>query len=654
MNKEKLEILNNDSLLELYFNFSRLNISDDYLIFESKFSTLYEKPKPPIHYVDGELLEAFSKIKPKHIEILKKRILEDKTLQEVADAFSMTRERVRQIENQSVIKLLAFINKEILIETLSNILKSSILYIETLPIKDKVIRLLYCGLLSHPKSRARVIFDKEIMSFVERQEFSLQGMLSKIEYIFQETNKSLFCKEDLVNYLQSIFPKLSNIEQIIIILIEKDMLRKTDDEQYFFHYLYKSKRLMIEFIFSHYPNGIYLYKQIDFIKAKLDYYFPNAFDESDKKRGLFTLVGNSENIFLWDWGKYIHIRYINIILEEYDFTRVLKFIDEALEETQIDLKFCFDKYEKELVGIGIINKFALHTCLKLKFPDDYSYQDSPWIAKAGNARRSLNATLMTLMNENKIYSIEELMSKMNTAKLRVQQLIDYSYDVIAVDTFMYKNRKFIELPDDLIHQLVQYANSKVLALDFIYIDLIVDAFADKLKEYNQYDINTVVLELLKKCTQDTNYNVTNTRIVSKEYLITKDSLNFHVLVNNLLLNKDTILINDISNYFSKRGLSPKLISAYFSQSKIKMIVRIDRETYTSTEKLGMTLSKVEDVNLLMESIIDAETYIDELINTVRLPKISVKWNRYILADIMSNEKFLFTPSRENPIYIIKK
>jgi len=80
MNKEKLKVLNNDSLLELYINFSDLYIRDDFLIFESKFSTFYEKPKPPIEYIDEELLKNFSELKSKQMEVLKKRILENKTL----------------------------------------------------------------------------------------------------------------------------------------------------------------------------------------------------------------------------------------------------------------------------------------------------------------------------------------------------------------------------------------------------------------------------------------------------------------------------------------------------------------------------------------------------------------------------------------------
>jgi len=653
MDKEKFDILNTNLLQDLYLNFSDLKVNNDFLIFESRFSTFYEKPKPPIAYIDKEFNKCFIEIKFVHIEIIKKRMLENKTLQEVGNELLITRERVRQIEKKTI-KLLNVYAKDFIINTKVELGKKPIIYIDELPIKNNELKLLYCNIVSHPQSSAQIIFDKDLEALVLNNSFTLNGITSTIEQFFQKTNKSLFNKEDLLNYLQSLFPKLTKIEPIIDLLLKKEKLRKIGADQYFFYFLYKPKKPMVEFIFSQFPNGIFLYKQTDYIKAELDKYFPDIFGEADRKRGIATLVGYSENIYLWDWGKYIHIKYINPILEEYDFTNILNYIDQNIGETQVDLKFCFDKFKQELLAIGIVNKYALHTCLKLKFTDDYSYQDSPWIAKAGTERRTLNTTLLNLLTENKIYTLDDLALSMKTKKLRIQQLVDHSYEIISVDVSKYINRKYIEFSDDLLNQLVKFANDKVLEFNYFYIDLIVNAFSEQLKAYSQYNTNTLVLELLRKYTQNTNFNISNTRIVNKNYLITKNSFNFHVIINNLLSNKDTLSMNQISNYFVKRGLSVNLISSYFLNSKLKIIVRLDREVYTSIEKIGINDNNIEDLNLLMENIIDSELNIQDLIDVVRLPKISVQWNRFLFADLMYNEKFLFNPSRENPRYIHKK
>jgi hypothetical protein len=153
MNKEKLEILNSDSLTELYINFSQLHVTNEFLIFESRFSTFYKKPQKHINYVDDILIEALSKIKFEHLEMIKKRIIENKTLQEIANEYSVTRERVRQIE-QNDVKKLNFYCKDLIIQTLADLLRYSILYVDELPIKNEDLKLLYCGLVSHAQSKS--------------------------------------------------------------------------------------------------------------------------------------------------------------------------------------------------------------------------------------------------------------------------------------------------------------------------------------------------------------------------------------------------------------------------------------------------------------------------------------------------------------------
>ncbi|MFC2073785.1 sigma factor-like helix-turn-helix DNA-binding protein [Campylobacterota bacterium] len=656
MDEIKQAVLDDKELCDFYLNFSELHIDQKYFIFETSFPINYEIPvqKKPIEYFDDQLIDPFSKIKPQYLEILKSRILDNKTLQEVGDLYKLTRERVRQIESQTVKKLFAFIDRKLIINLLDEVDKYTILPIQNLPIKDETLKLLLIGLLSHKEARRKVIFDQDLMALVHDSKFTFKGLLRKIEDTFLSTTKTTYNKDELIEYLHSIFPQLLNIEDLILILQNKQKLREINNNEYFFHFLYKPKRPMVEFIFSLHPDGIETYKNMNFIKQELDKYFPNVFKDKDMKRGIAALVGFSEHMVLWDWGRYIHTKYVDPILEEFDFSNILDYLDTNLGDTQIDLKFCFEEFKDELESIGIPNRFALHTCLKLKYPDEYSFQDSPWISKAGTERRSLDQTLRNIMTEDRVYTLKELVSAMHSSQIRVQQLIDHSKDVVAVDTFNYKLKKFIDISDDLLQKLTTYANSKVLALEFFYIDLVLDAFSEELEKYNQYDLQTLVLELFKKCSKEKIFNISNTRIVNKDYPVTKDSLNFQVLINNLLTIKESISLNEVSEYFLRRGLSQRLIMSYFLNSKIKTIVRIDRETFTSIEKLGLISKDIETINFLMENSLAQEMILDELIQTLKLPNISSSWNRFILTDIMDNQKFIFTPSRENPIYIHKK
>jgi len=651
MDNLREEILKDSLLSELYLNFSNYYTNDKLLIFESKFSTFFEEP---ILYMDDELNRKFNSLTEEHLNILKSRLVADRTLEDIAKEYSITRERVRQIESNSVPKLLASIGHEHIINIRNLVSHRGVYCIDDIAIKDNELKIFYAKLLSHKKSRYKIVYDDTLNALVKNKSYSFNSIILKIEDSFIEQKESIFEKSDLIIYLKSLFPYIKNIEKILPILIEREKLRVLKDGRYFLSFLYKPKKPMIEFVLSLYPDGIELHKNVSTIREQLDIYFPNIFTIKDEKRSIVTLAGYSDNILLWNWGKYIHIKYIMEILEVYSLTSIVEYIDEHLEETQIDLEGCFKEFREELTAVGIISKYALHTCLKLQYPEDYSFQDAPWVAKAGTERRELKETLRRLLVENRNYSLDELIESMHTNKTRVQQLIDNTHDIIQVDAYQYKKKKFISFSDELFLQIVQYIESKAQELDFIYIELVLDEFEQALKAYNEYDLKIMLLELLKKNIQNKAYNISNTRVVKKSYPVTRDSLNFHVLIADLLGERESISLNEVGSYFAKRGLYQDRIMMYFCYSKLKKIVRIDRNTFVSTKKIGLTQKSIDIMNVMLEKSLTEERHIDDIIKNTKLPNISVEWNRFILTDISGFTKFSFIPSRENPIYIKRK
>jgi len=651
MDKLKDEILDNDLLYECYLNFTNYFLDKNTVVFESKFSTSFHRP---IEYIDDELKKKFTVIKSEHLSILKSRLVEDRTLQDVADEYSLTRERIRQIEENNLKKLLSSLGHDHILEFYSLINREGILYCDELPIMDEEFRKLYVKLLSHKKSRYKIIYDGVLNALVTNKQYTFNKILTRIEDQFNKKEESIFLEDELIIYLQSLFPHITNVEKIIPIMVNNDKVRYLEKKQYFFSFLYKPKKPMIEFVLSLYPNGIELHKNVSVIRQKLDKYFPNIFTKKDEKRSIVTLAGYSDNILLWDWGKYIHINHIIPILEVYSLTAIVNYIDEHLEDTQIDLETCFKEFEEELITVGIISKYALHTCLKLKYLEDYSFQDSPWISKAGTERRELKQTLRNLLAENRNYSLDELVASMHTNKTRVQQLIDNTDEVIQVEAYLYKRKDFLAFSDELFERIVQYINIQIEVLDFIYIELIIEEFSEGLSSYIPNNLQIMLLELLKKYSGNREYNVSNTRIVKKSYPLTRDSLNFHILIEALLGERDTISINEISNYFMDRGLSPDRIMMYFRYSKLKKIVRLGKETFTSIYKIGLTQKHIDKINLLLENSLVEEIHINDILKNYKLPLIFMEWNRFILTDILDYNKFIFSPSRENPIYISKK
>jgi len=644
------DILSNDLLSELYVNFSNYSETDELIIFESRFSTFYKKP---IVYIDDKIIDGFSKLKPEEIQLLKSRLVYNRKLQEIGDHTKISRERVRQVEDQSIRKFLITVDRSIIINISDQLSMNPILFLEDLPIKDNELKLLFCAILSYKKSR-KALFDKDIMALVKNNTYSFTGILNKIESVLKQSEKKIFSKNDLIYFLESIFPLTNRIDRLVPILLEKEMIEQISNDEYFFSFPYSTKRSMVELVFSLYEHGIELNKDFETLENELMRLFPKDFKGDDKKRAITGLAGYSDKILLWEWGRYLHTKYIYPILEEYDFSSVLNYIDEHLNDTQIDLDSCFKAHEAELMNIGIISKYALHTSLKLKYPEDYSYQDSPWISKAGTERRELKQTLRKLMVKNRNYSLDELVELMHTSKIRIQQLIDNTNEVIQVDTFQYKRKEFIEFSSELLDRIIIYTNKKVKELNFIYIELIESEFKNELDQYSQYDTRILILDLLKKYPNEKEFNVSNTRIINKDYPLTKDSLNFHILIEDLLKDKNIITINEIANYFVKRGLAQNRIMVYYYTSKLKRIVRLDKETFTSMEKIGLTQKNIEKINLLLENSLTDEIHIDDILMNYKLPVLSLDWNRFILTDLTDHGKFVFSPSRENPVYIAKK
>jgi predicted nucleotide-binding protein (sugar kinase/HSP70/actin superfamily) len=63
-----------------------------------------------------------------------------------------------------------------------------------------------------------------------------------------------------------------------------------------------------------------------------------------------------------------------------NFEEILEYLHETLEQNStINLQECFNEFKEELSQIKIYNKYALHSILKIKFPEEFTYLDSPWL-----------------------------------------------------------------------------------------------------------------------------------------------------------------------------------------------------------------------------------------------------------------------------------
>jgi|GEM_PF-5088119 len=595
--------------------------------------------------------EVLSILKEDQISVLNYRFINSLSLAEIGELMNKTRERVRQIEEATIKKLFTFLPTNLLKHIKDNLSQHQVLPIETIPLDSSYNKTILISMLCHKKLRFNYYFNHELNLLVANPQYLYKAIVDKLIQKSLNNGNTLLSKEVLIKLIKEISPQIKPQNLIDKLIQLNDM--STVEDKYFFHSQYKRKRDMVEFIYKLSPSG-YENQDIQIVVEALNKYFPGEFTE-DSPRNILSLAQINDNVILWDWGKYIHADYIKHIVEEYDFTDVLDYISTTLETAeQIELNHYFDKNKEMLNDFGIISKYGLHSLLKFKYPDAFSYQDSPWIASEGSERKIIGDIVLSAMKEARAYSLLELSQKLQTRTARIQQLIDRNADIIIVDTFTYMKKSDIQFPHELLKKIVAHINNIIHDIKFIYISLIIDEFRVELNCINNYNRETLILDLLKKTSLSKEFNISNTRIISKDYPITRTSLNFHYLVEkNLLCNIDFIEKSKLFDYFLKRGLSQSNIMLYYFYSNYKSIIRENSEKFIKLSSLRLDNIILKNINLLfLESIIGEENIDDILFQvTNKLPDIGLKWNRYLLSDLLDSNLFDFYPNKVEPRYI---
>jgi len=601
---------------ELYLYFDNKKETENELIYYNNFNL--KKEYYMFEWYDEEIQKIFQNCKQENLNILFQRI-EKKTLKEIGNKYGITRERVRQIESGCIKKVQKYFPQNLWNYINKKFVNENTVFIEDLPIQSEE----YKKFLSFYFNKINAeFFDKDLNAFSKK---------SYVDFKNEILNLNPLLKKEELN--------LHN--KLIKLFINQNLIKKINDM--FFINKFKTKREKIEFIISLFPESIAVKKDFELIKEKIKIFFPEY--EKENAKNILSPIDLSDKIILWDWGVYIHIDNIQTILK-YDLNEIIEYLSEILEENSpIDLQECFTEYREELLQMNIPNKYALHSVLKIKYPEDFSYQDAPWIAKKGEDNKLLIESLEDLFEENRSYSITEITTMLKAPEIRVKALLDRSSNIIQIDTYNYKHLKYISIDEELFNKIETFIENKVEELGFIYDDLVIDEFNLTFAELNT---PTFISNYFKK--HSTTFQTSNKKFITNRIKINRHTFNFHYLIKEKILqDKEKVLINEVFHYFYLRGLKSesKFWFNYFYSSK-NLVGRINENEITSLEKLGITPEIIQKVNKLVPN---EEISIDDFIKY--LPSINIPWNKLILIDILSTKNEIF-PNRSNPMWIKRK
>jgi len=619
--------------LNLYFNEKKE--SETKIIYQTKF--VIENRFLHSYFFDEDLKKELSQIKKEQLEILEMRVY-GLTLQEIADIKGLTRERVRQIESDIVKKILLFHSIQKLLNFIHNYInKKSILFLDELPLNDNYLKKLFLYVINKSKTRL-LFFDKVFQSFILNKKFGFENLKNKL-------NKYIDSENYLIdsNQFEELYP--IKTEKIYTIFVENKIIKGIDNK-IFIMFSLKSQREKLEFIMTLFPDGIEHKKNADLIRDKCIYFFG---DECKKinDRNLISPLDHSEKIYLKDWGKYIHIKYIQSILENsLDF--VIEYLEDELEDIQINLDECFNKFKNKLENIGIDNKYFLHTILKLKYPEEFNYNDSPWIAPKGVQKVELTKTLEKIVKENKVYYFNDIKNKLKIPDLRLKALLSRNKNIIRISEYGYLNKKYLIFDD---REIQSWIEDKLKKLDFFYVELLLDKFINQLNEkfvyLDDFEAKFFVLDYFYKYNKD--YIVTETRFMNTNLLNGYNDFNFHKLIEKYLLNtKQEISMPEVISFYQQRGLKENIIKNRLFHTVEKFVCRIDEKNIVSLKSLKIDKEIIYKINELVKDI-QQEISLEDFIQQHNL-----NYSKYTITDILNSRYITILPSRENPIWIEKK
>jgi len=304
---------------------------------------------------------------------------EVETLESIGKGLGLTRERIRQISSKQL---------NILSRSLGASCRGFIRDFRKRINKDN--RLIpYTGEDETIKTEEFRLFDLIISSTNDNIRFDSENKIwANKKYNFREKIREYldikclpgetYSDDEIRNIAEEYVAQ--NLKMKLEMQFIKDIFHKYYFLPYGSDYIYKKIKLMIIFeqiIKNQFPEGVFIYKEIDKVVKAAESVGKLSL-EGRNKRGLIGLILKSDNIFLWDWGKYIHKD--NIKINKDDVKKINRWIKRKLNEVpKVSVWGAFRQFQDECLKNGIYNEHALYSCMKILYENEYAFMKAPYV-----------------------------------------------------------------------------------------------------------------------------------------------------------------------------------------------------------------------------------------------------------------------------------
>ena len=574
------------------------------------------------------------------------QIQKKKTLQELATKYSLTRERVRQIEINQEKKLIKIFETNDVINDICHIYGE----IFSLNVPELNPLLNYINIISNIAdiddengyrldTELGIIYKNKIDLNDITDVTSLPRTISKddikeivsnrlTEYV--NVNEENPNTNDNFHYLLNTF---------ISTITKNNYEYNNEIGQYTLIEQSKISERIAEMFKVLYPQGVLLRKHIDEVFLRMQKELPDI--DLCGPRALEARLSGNQKLILVDIGKYCHIDTIHYSVEAVDYALQLCKIKIAKEKHPFIIDTIYEQEKTYFNANGIFSNYLLFSLLKRKKDPSLSFKRLTVSSSNWDKLTQIDIFESFFLEQKGIIPnniVEEHFHSIGWDDLRISTYLGFSNNIFRT-TSGYFHKANIQINREKLEKIIKKIETKVEEYGFLSLETIrKNNFADWLDVYNQDDLDTKsMVSVIKAFYPDFKYGITPSGIISQNRSSKPKDVLYDWL-NNLCHRRQWVTTAEINNFCEVNNLRSYNVKAQIRNQ----IQEISEECWVTNEYAGIEESTskyiLELINKVFLSTNKIYLNFEDIITKYDLPELKngCQWSPYLLQSILLN------------------
>lgn len=589
--------------------------------------------------------------KQRNLDILKARydhhnIGRLATLEEVGQAYGLTRERVRQVLNKQLLRL------QIDIKDLEQSLrmacdKNNGFYYYALPESCSFEEILAVEILEN----LGINYIKSYNWWTCRSIDSFVNFERNIHQEIRELYRGKILEpEDIENSIIALAIQYSFPAELLRMII-MSQLKLVNKEYYILRNTNKAD--VVEMILRLYPSGVEIFKQVKDLIEKAHQFCPNLFRTDREFTSVVARDEFSDIAYLWGRGTYIHFSYVTFDSEL--IGKIALTAEQQLEtRSPISIGRLYAQYEFELEHSGITNEYALYTLLRKYNADNLQLKKFPHLWHAQDGFRVSNSGIIKnyIRERNHAISIEELVNEFVKKRGWKRFTLDYNFstdtDFIHADLGMISLREFYNLSSNDFTYLFQQFQEVITNMPVIHINRLFEkekSYCKQLGITSSYELYDLMKSQYKEEYKFVRFPLIALADQEWEEMSLKTITEQYILEQGVEVPREQI-VQWLTEELGARESTIDIVLSYSKDIFYYMRGRygeyIHRDNIGWNEEKEQQLNNWIDLNIRKTQEQESEQFVlaSNLLKVDKLPKLEEEliWTEDLLVDIIRKNK----------------